>query len=107
MRAVLHLARVGGDGRVLDWAHVRFSPGARTAWHHHFDGWTLQLTGVIGLVAKRGGDVQETRPGDVVYIQPGEEHGRVACATRFMAHVAMQDADQNGGVDTWLNHVNG
>ena len=55
-------------------AHVRFAPGARTAWHHHPKGQTLYVTDGIGLVATRNRGVQEIRPGDVVYIEPGEEH---------------------------------
>jgi quercetin dioxygenase-like cupin family protein len=86
-------------------AHVRFTPGARTAWHHHPKGQTLYVTDGIGLVARRGGDVQEIRPGDVVYIEPGEEHWHGATSERFMAHVAIQEADENGEVVTWLNHV--
>ena len=45
-------------------AHVRFAPGARTAWHWHG-----------------------------------------AAPDRFMAHVAMHEADGNGQVVTWLEHV--
>ena len=85
-------------------AHLRFSPGARTAWHHHPKGQTLYVTDGIGLVATRDG-VQEIRPGDVVYIEPGEEHWHGATADRFMAHVAIQEADEDGGVVTWLDPV--
>jgi quercetin dioxygenase-like cupin family protein len=97
--------RSPGAQSALGCAHVRFSPRARTAWHHHPKGQTLYVTDGIGLVATRGGEVQEIRPGDVVYIEPGEEHWHGASATRSMAHVAMQEADQNGEVVTWLNHV--
>lgn len=86
-------------------SHVRFTPGARTAWHHHPKGQTLYVTDGVGLVATRTGGVQEIRPGDVVYIEPGEEHWHGATADRFMAHVAMQEADDNGQVVTWLEHV--
>ena len=85
--------------------HVRFTPGARTAWHHHPKGQTLYVTDGIGYVCRRGGEVQEIRPGDVVYIEPGEEHWHGATADRFMAHVAIQEADENGQVVTWLEHV--
>jgi quercetin dioxygenase-like cupin family protein len=85
-------------------SHVRFTPGARTAWHHP-KGQTLYVTDGIGFVARRGGDVQEIRPGDVVYIEPGEEHWHGATSDRFMAHVAIQEADENGQVVTWLDHV--
>jgi quercetin dioxygenase-like cupin family protein len=83
---------------------VRFTPGARTAWHTHPKGQTLYITDGIGLVATRGG-VQEIRPGDVVYIEPNEEHWHGATPARFMSHVAIQEADKNGQVVTWLKHV--
>jgi quercetin dioxygenase-like cupin family protein len=86
-------------------AHVRFSPGARTAWHTHPKGQTLYVTDGIGLVARRGGAVTEIRPGDVVYIEPGEEHWHGATPDRFMAHIAMHEADDNAQVVTWLEHV--
>jgi quercetin dioxygenase-like cupin family protein len=37
----------------------------RTALHTHPKGQTLYVTDGIGLVARRGGEVQEIRPGDV------------------------------------------
>jgi quercetin dioxygenase-like cupin family protein len=86
-------------------AHVRFAPGARTAWHSHPKGQTLYVTDGIGLVARRSGEVVEIRPGDVVHIDPGEEHWHGATADRFMAHVAVQEADDHGEVVTWLEHV--
>src|SRR6478735_6529421 len=86
-------------------AHVRFSPGARTAWHHHPKGQTLYVTDGIGYVAGRDGEVREIRPGDVVYIEPGEEHWHGATAERFMSHVAIQEADEHVQVVTWLEHV--
>ncbi len=86
-------------------AHVRFTPGARTAWHRHPKGQTLYVTDGIGLVATRHGGIQEIRPGDVVYIEPGEEHWHGATPDRFMAHIAMQEADDTGQVVTWLDHV--
>ncbi len=86
-------------------AHVRFAPGARTAWHQHSKGQTLYVTDGIGLVGNRSGEVQEIRPGDVVYIEPDEEHWHGATKDRFMSHVAMQEADDKGQVVTWLDHV--
>lgn len=85
-------------------AHVRFTPGARTAWHTHPKGQTLYVTDGIGLVATRAG-VREIRPGDVVYIEPNEEHWHGATPDRFMAHVALQEANAAGEVVTWLDHV--
>ena len=86
-------------------AHVRFTPGASTAWHSHPKGQTLYVTDGIGYVGRRRADVKEIRPGDVVYIEPNEEHWHGATADRFMAHVAIQEADARGQVVTWLDHV--
>jgi quercetin dioxygenase-like cupin family protein len=40
-----------------------------------------------------------------VYIEPNEEHWHGATADRFMAHVAIQEADADGQQVTWLDHV--
>jgi quercetin dioxygenase-like cupin family protein len=93
------------DQSAVGCAHVRFTPGARTAWHHHPLGQTLYVTDGVGRVATRGGEVREIRPGDVVSIEPGEEHWHGAAPDRFMAHVAIQQADAHGQVVTWLEHV--
>ncbi len=93
------------DQSAIGCAHVRFFPGARTAWHSHPKGQTLYVTDGVGLVASRGGAVREIRPGDVIYIEPGEQHWHGATANCFMAHVAMQEADGNGQVVTWMDHV--
>jgi quercetin dioxygenase-like cupin family protein len=92
------------DQSTVGCAHVRFAPGARTAWHTHPKGQTLYVTDGIGLVATREG-IREIRPGDVVYIEPHEEHWHGATPHRYMAHVAIQEADDNGQVVTWLDHV--
>jgi quercetin dioxygenase-like cupin family protein len=63
------------------------------------------VTDGLGLVCRRGGTPVEIRPGDVVYIEPSEEHWHGATPDRFMAHVAMQEADQDGQVVTWLEPV--
>ena len=97
--------RVPDDQSAIGCAHVRFAPGARTAWHKHPKGQTLYVTDGIGYVSFRGGPITEIRPGDVVYIEPDEEHWHGATPDRFMAHVAMQEADEQGQVVTWLEHV--
>lgn len=58
-----------------------------------------------GYVARRGGEPQEIRPGNVVYIEPREEHWHGATPDRFMANVTIQEADDHGEIVTWLEHV--
>lgn len=55
-------------------AAVTFEPAARTAWHSHPLGQNLIVTAGCGRVQRWGGLVEEIRPGDVVWIPPGEKH---------------------------------
>ena len=55
-------------------SRVAFEPGARTAWHTHPLGQTLYVISGVGRVQTKGGPVREIRPGDVVWIPPGEKH---------------------------------
>lgn len=86
-------------------SHVRFTPGARTAWHIHPKGQTLYVTDGIGYVCRRGGEIETILPGDTVFIEPNEEHWHGATPDRFMAHVAIYEADETGSPVTWLDHV--
>src|SRR5512147_225285 len=52
-------------------ASVTFEPGARSAWHTHPLGQTLIVTFGRGWVQRWGGPVEEIRPGDVVWFEPG------------------------------------
>jgi quercetin dioxygenase-like cupin family protein len=86
-------------------ALVRFTPGARTAWHTHPYGQTIYVTEGVGRCQREGGPVEEIRPGDRVYFEPGEKHWHGAAPNRFMTHIAIQEADENGIVVTWGEHV--
>ncbi len=86
-------------------ACVHFAPGARTAWHTHPHGQTIWVTEGLGLCQRQGGPIEMIRPGDRVFFEPDEDHWHGAAATRFMAHVAMQQADDDGNVVTWGEHV--
>ncbi len=86
-------------------AWVHFAPGARTAWHTHPNGQTIFVLEGVGRCQRRGGPVVEIRPGDRVFFEPGEEHWHGAAPNRFMAHVAMQQVDDEGNAATWLEHV--
>jgi|SRR6056297_1108124 len=84
---------------------VTFEPGARTAWHTHPLGQTLHVVSGVGLVALRDDAPQVIRPGDTVWIPPGEEHWHGATSETMMCHLAIQEADADGHVADWLEHV--
>jgi quercetin dioxygenase-like cupin family protein len=84
----------------LNVAAVRFTPGARTAWHSHAGGQTLYVTEGRGLAQSRGQDVVEIRAGDTVWTPDGEEHWHGATHDHFMTHLSLTDA-----APTWGDHV--
>ena len=89
----------------LSASSVHFTPGARTAWHTHPNGQTIYVIEGIGRAQRRGGPVEEIRPGDRVFFEPGEEHWHGAAPDRFMTHLAMLDVDEDGNNATWGEHV--
>ena len=90
-------ARVGG-------ASVTFEPGARTAWHSHPLGQTLIVIAGCGRAQRWGGPVEEIRPGDVVWIPPGEKHWHGAAPTTAMTHLAIQEYLDGQAAD-WMEKV--
>jgi quercetin dioxygenase-like cupin family protein len=88
-------------------ASVHFTPGAHTAWHTHPLGQTIYVTEGIGRCQREGGPVEEIRPGDRVFFEPGENHWHGAAPDRLMTHIAIQEADENAGgrVVVWGEHV--
>ena len=84
---------------------VSFEPGARTAWHTHPLGQALHVLSGVGLVQLQGQPAQAIRPGDTVWIEPGEVHWHGAAPGHTMVHLAMQVADANGLEVNWLAHV--
>jgi quercetin dioxygenase-like cupin family protein len=85
-------------------ASVTFEPGARTAWHTHPLGQTLIVTAGCGRAQRRGGPIEEIRPGDVVWFPPGEKHWHGATATTAMTHIAIQEQLDGKTVD-WMEKV--
>ena len=83
---------------------VSFEPGARTAWHTHPLGQTLHVLSGIGRVQAMGGPVREIRPGDTVWIAPGENHWHGAGPEHAMVHFAFQEALEGNAV-AWLEQV--
>jgi len=90
-------AKVGG-------AIVTFEPGARTAWHTHPLGQTLIVTAGCGRVQRQGGAIEEIRPGDIVWFEPGEKHWHGAAPTTAMTHIAIAES-LDGKVVDWMEHV--
>lgn len=86
------------DGVTIN--HVFFAPGARTHWHTHDGGQILMVTYGQGKVRAQDRDEYHIRPGDTVWISPGERHWHGAGETTCMAHVAIS----LGGHD-WLEPV--
>lgn len=85
-------------------ASVTFEPGARTAWHTHPLGQILIVTAGCGRVQRQGGPVEEIRPGDVVWFEPGEKHWHGASPKTAMTHIAIQETQGGKAVD-WLEKV--
>lgn len=96
---------VPAGGSTIGAANVHFTPGARTAWHAHPHGQTIWVNEGVGLCQRRGGSVEVIRPGDRVFFEPGEDHWHGAAPDRFMVHVAMHQADEEGSVVSWGEHV--
>ena len=84
-------------------ALVTFEPGGRTASQHPL-GQTLVVTSGCGWVQRDGGSIEEIRPGDVVWFEPGEKHWHGATATTAMSHIAVQEKLNGSPVD-WMEQV--
>ena len=85
-------------------ASVTFEPGARTAWHTHPLGQTLIVTVGCGRAQRWEGPLEEIRPGDVIWIPPGEKHWHGAAPTTAMTHIAIQEQLDGKAVD-WMEKV--
>ncbi len=86
---------------------VRFSPGARTAWHSPRGRTDVHVTEGQGLVQARAGQIVEIRPGG----HDLRASGGMALARRgaapdhFMTHIAMWEAPADGAESDWGAHV--
>jgi quercetin dioxygenase-like cupin family protein len=86
---------------------VRFSPGARTAWHSHALGQTLYVTDGAGLMQSRDAAVTEIRSGDVIYTRADELHWHGAAPDHFMTHLSITEGvgDADKPETDWGEHV--
>ena len=93
-----------GDPARVSGGHVTFEPGARSAWHTHPLGQTLVVTSGLGWAQSDGGPIEEIRPGDVIWIPPGEKHWHGAAPTTAMTHIAVTESLNGKNVD-WMEKV--
>jgi len=96
-------SRFSGSGG-LSAATVTFEPGARTAWHTHPLGQTLLVTAGLGHAQREGGSIEEIRPGDIVWFEPGEKHWHGASSDCAMTHIAIAEM-KDGSAVTWMEKV--
>jgi len=96
-------ARFSGSGG-LSAATVTFEPGARTAWHTHPLGQTLIVTAGLGRAQREGGSIEEIRPGDIIWFEPGEKHWHGASRDCAMTHLAIAEM-KDGSAVTWMEKV--
>src|SRR5690349_15987179 len=71
-------------------ASVTFEPGARTAWHTDPLGQTLIVTAGSGLAQRWGSPIENIRPGDVIWFEPGEKHWHGAAPTTAMTQLIVE-----------------
>jgi quercetin dioxygenase-like cupin family protein len=83
---------------------VTFEPGARTAWYSHPLGQVLIVTAGCGWTQCWGGEVEEIRPGDVVWCPPATKHWHGATASTAMTHIAIVEA-LDGRTVEWQEKV--
>ena len=79
---------------------VFFPPGARTFWHSHERGQILHVLAGGGLICTAGERPRRLRPGDVVWVPPGERHWHGAGPGSFLTHLAI-----SLGTTTWADEV--
>ncbi|KAA3451490.1 cupin domain-containing protein [Mesorhizobium sp. SARCC-RB16n] len=94
----------GSDAARVSGATVTFEPGARTAWHTHPLGQTLIVLSGAGLVQREGAPIEQIRPGDIVWFEPGEKHWHGAAPATAMSHIAIAEA-LDGKVVDWMEKV--
>ncbi len=68
---------------------ILFEPGARTFWHKHSRGQVLLVSAGEGRVRNTDGDGRRIRAGDVVQVDPGENHWHGAGPNTYMVHTSV------------------
>jgi quercetin dioxygenase-like cupin family protein len=90
----------------LEGRSLRFTPGARTAWHAHPVGQTLFCLSDVGRICFEGEKRQVLNPGDTVNIPAGYDAlVRSLAPDRLFAHLALSETGEQGQGATWGAHV--
>ncbi|HEY7930846.1 MAG TPA: cupin domain-containing protein [Acidimicrobiales bacterium] len=86
---------------------VRFSPGARSAWHSHVLGQTLCVTDGVGQVQTKGQERVIIQTGDVVTTPPHEVHWHGALSDHYMTHLSITEGvgPSDEPETNWMHHV--
>ncbi len=86
------------DGLPIRVYRVTFGEGARTNWHKHDDVQVLYGLSGTCVVVDRVGNELRLSVGDVVVIEPDEEHWHGAASGTVGEHLAINAGDET----TWL-----
>jgi len=93
---IFHRHRVAGaDHRIAGTRARGFQPRLLRA---------VRAVSGFGRVQSKGGPVKEIRPGDTVWIAPGEVHWHGASPTTGMVHITVQEA-ADGKYADWMEKV--
>jgi quercetin dioxygenase-like cupin family protein len=80
---------------LINMYRVHFEPKSRTNWHSHPVGQILHIESGECWLQKWGEKILIAKPGDTVYIDPGEKHWHGASNDSFMIHIALQISKNN------------
>lgn len=78
-------------------ALIRLPDGSRGHWHSHADGQLIHVVAGAGLVGRRDAEPLRVEVGDLVWIEPGEEHWHGSAEGADLAQLAY-----SFGQITWL-----
>jgi len=62
------------------------------------------VTAGCGKTQRSDGPLEEIRPGDVVWIPPGEKHWHGAAPTTAMTHISIVEQLEGKSAD-WMEHL--
>ena len=86
---------------------VRFTPGARTAWHSHALGQRCMSPKEPGVSSREAPGSSRIRAGDIVFAPADEEHWHGADPDHYMTHLSITEApsDSQKAEADWGAHV--